>query len=160
MILSAQTIAELCNPELKFPMIVPFEGRKTIVDGMSYGLSACGYDIRVKQDLILSPNDFVLASSIERFEIPRTVMGEVKDKSSWARHGLTVQNTVIEPGWGGFLTLELKNIGNETIRIRQGCPIAQVIFKRLDYATMLPYTGKYQNQEDRPVPSRKEPTRG
>jgi dCTP deaminase len=55
-------------------------------------------------------------------------------------------NTVIEPGWRGFLTLELSNNLNEDLEILTGDPIAQILFELLDRPTDQPYTGKYQDQ--------------
>lgn len=94
-------------------------------------------------------NNFTIASAMEEFEMPADMIGRVHDKSSWARQGLSVFNTVIEPGWKGFLTLELVFHGDEEITIEAGSPIAQVIFEHTVHAA--PYTGKYQNQADRPV---------
>jgi dCTP deaminase len=139
MILSAQTIRQL-QP------ITPFNER-TKDFGMSYGLSAAGYDIRIAEGLFLAAGEFYLASSMEEFNMPNDVLAYVKDKSTWARRGLCVQNTVIEPGWKGFLTLELTNHNKfEAIPIRKGMPIAQIVFHRLDEPTEQPYDGKYQNQ--------------
>jgi dCTP deaminase len=153
MILSAQTIRRLCDSRtFKEPMLSPFH-EKTVENGMTYGLSSCGYDIRLKQDLVLYTDGFILGSSMEEFCIPTNIMAVVHDKSSLARRGLSVFNTVIEPGWKGFLTLELKNQGIERIYLPAGSPIAQIIFRYLDEPTELPYEGKYQNQADRPVPA-------
>ena len=63
-------------------------------------------------------------------------------------------NTVIEPGWRGFLTLELRNMSNKKIFIPNGCPIAQVVFHRLDQECEKPYSGKYQDQERGPQGAR------
>lgn len=145
MILPAQEIRRLC-------FINPFCER-TRSHGMSYGLSAAGYDIRVKQELNLIPGVFYLASTVEYFNMPLDVMGIVHDKSTLARMGMAVQNTVIEPGWAGFLTLEITNHGPHVIRLEEGSPVAQIVFHRLETATDQPYEGKYQHQEDRPVPA-------
>lgn len=129
----------------------------------SYGLSEAGYDIRIKQNIIFEPSTnsifidgkyhgsgtFVLASSIEKFTMPNCLVGTVKDKSTWARRGLAVQNTVIESLWHGHLTLELSYMGQERLEIPAGEGIAQVLFMRLE--NMAEYRGKYQNQADRPV---------
>lgn len=142
--------------------------------GVSYGLSEAGYDIRIKQEvriekrlypageiwevflngcLVDTNTKFCLASSVEEFHIPGNLVGIVHDKSTWARQGLSVFNTVIEPGWKGFLTLELVHHGQQNLIIPAGAGIAQVIFSHItdiaDYGN-----GKYQNQEDRPVESR------
>lgn len=148
MILSAQTIRSL-QP------VRPFEERG-VIRGRSYGLSVAGYDIRVAQDIWLRAGEFALASSVERFHMPADVLAMVKDKSSWARVGLSVFNTVIEPGWRGYLTLELKNQGSSLLCIQAGDPIAQIIFQWLDVKTEKPYCGKYQDQEAGPQPARLE----
>jgi len=119
--------------------------------GVSYGLTEAGYDVRIKQEVRLNPqNKFVLASTIERFEMPNHLVGVVHDKSTWARQGLSVFNTVIEPTWEGYLTLELVYHGNGELLIPAGAGIAQVLFYGLlqeaSYAD-----GKYQNQPDEPV---------
>lgn len=122
--------------------------------GVSHGLSEAGYDIRIKQRIWLNRSRrFELASAIEEFDMPDDLVGIVHDKSTWARQGLSVFNTVIEPGWKGFLTLELVYQGNgDGIVIPAGAGIAQVIFHRtFDRAA---YAGKYQNQDDCPVEAR------
>lgn len=131
---------------------------RTVLHGMSYGVGAAGYDVRVAESVLLLPGAFALASTMERFEMPDDVLGIVHDKSSWARKGIAAQNTVIEPGWRGFLTLELTNHGNETILILGGSPIAQIIFHRLEEPADAPYSGKYQDQERGPQAARYEDT--
>lgn len=162
MILPAQTIRNLCNPPLSFhpPMIVPFYDRADF-DGLSFGLSPAGYDVRIAESVDLGwmlgqdRINFTLASTIERFVIPTDILARVCDKSTWARRGLAVQNTVIEPGWEGHLTLELTFHANKgTIFIERGSPIAQIIFERLEAPTDQPYTGKYQNQKPGPQVAR------
>jgi dCTP deaminase len=145
MILSAQSIRRL-------GIISPFSER-TVVRGLSYGLSSCGYDVRVKETVVLRKGyAFSLASTIEHFDMPFHVVGRVHDKSTWARRGLAIQNTIIEPGWRGYLTLELSNNCPEnTIVVEAGDPIAQIIFELLDEPTEAGYNGKYQDQPGRPV---------
>jgi len=133
---------------LKQPLS-PMEDRQK-VHGMTFGLGPAGYDIRVAEYVHLPPGAFRLASSVERFHMPNDLLGVVHDKSTWARLGVTVQNTVIEPGWKGYLTLELCNHGREDVEILMGSPIAQVIFHLLDQPTKRPYKGKYQNQAPGP----------
>lgn len=135
--------------------------------GCSYGMSEAGYDIRIAEDIIFEPGgkwkspsivrylrnaewpdptiygNFCLASTIEEFQMPNNLTGIVHDKSTWARRGLSVFNTVIEPGWNGFLTLELVFNGSEPIRIESGTGIAQVIFH--ETRQQAKYEGKYQN---------------
>lgn len=123
--------------------------------GNSYGLSACGYDMQIDQDVTI-PCDgrLVLASTEEHFSLPADVVGIVHDKSSLARAGLCVKNTVAEPGWRGHLTLELTNTGSQPIELKTGDAVAQVIFHRLDAPTVLPYRGKYQDQARGPQSAR------
>lgn len=143
--------------------------------GVSYGLVEAGYDIRIKQAVHFKPplyhfsgtqvrpglahvegfdpkyGNFALASAIEEFTMPTDLVGIVHDKSTWARKGLSVLNTVIEPGWNGHLTLELIFNGDEELIIPAGTGIAQVIFHQI--AHQRSYQGTYQHQEDRPVRS-------
>lgn len=129
----------------------PFVERSVHGVGASYGLSSCGYDIRIKQTLFLRPGSFRLASTVERFDMPDDVAAVVHDKSTLARLGIALQNTFIEPGWRGWLTLEITNHGGRYVRLEAGQPIAQVVFHRLDGRSAQPYAGKYQDQADRPV---------
>jgi dCTP deaminase len=120
--------------------------------GVTHGLSQAGYDIRIAQDIVLHPfKRFTLASAIEKFDMPDDLIGIVHDKSSWARRALSVQNTVIESGWRGFLTLELFYAGWGVLRIPAGAGIAQVVFHQL--ANPARYVGRYQDQPSRPVPA-------
>jgi dCTP deaminase len=146
-VLSRQTIQRL-------GIISPCADR-TSAHGLTYGLSPAGYDLRIDlgSDLDrreIAPGEFLLAATVERFAMPPDVLGVVHDKSTWARRGLCVQNTVIEPGWRGYLTIELTHHGREPILIDQGVAIAQVIFHLLDEPTDQPYAGKYQDQEAGP----------
>ena len=143
---------------------------KRKLHGVSYGLSEGGYDIRIKQEISFEVHSngssivhvdgnchyttgrFSLASSLEEFTMPPTLLGIVHDKSTWARKGLSVFNTVIEPGWNGFLTLELVYNGEDELVIPAGAGIAQILFHEVSSAAY--YEGKYQNQEDKPVPAR------
>lgn len=142
MILSYQTIKALGEQGL---LVTPMPPR-TRIHGLSYGLGPGGYDIRVAEGFTMWPGRFKLASSVERFNMPDDVTGMVCDKSTWIRRGLSVHNTVIEPGWSGYLTLELKMVGFHWVEVQPGSPIAQVLFMRLDEPTQAPYKGKYQDQ--------------
>ena len=138
---------------LKAAPIADMLGTKEQAHGVSHGLTEAGYDIRIKQGVIMNrSNRFVLASSVERFNMPTHLVGVVHDKSTWARRGLSVFNTVIEPGWHGWLTLELVYHGSENLIIPDGAGIAQVLFHELH--SVASYDGKYQGQEDRPVEAR------
>lgn len=145
MTLPYQEIARRCK--LAPPMVFPFHER-TVFNGMTYGVGPAGYDIRISETLWLFPMVGRLASSIEKFHIPSDIIAEVKDKSTWARRFVFVQNTVIEPGWCGYLTLELTNDSLLPVKIYAGTPIAQVLFRPLVTPTDKPYKGKYQNQKE------------
>lgn len=164
MIYNAQTLLEAAP-------IVNMETSKKRDHGVSYGLAEAGYDIRLKQDIRFIPKmptvdgssydviyvdgylhtygRFVLASAIEEFDMPDNLVGVVHDKSTWARHGLSVFNTVVEPSWNGFLTLELVYFGPEILHIPAGVGIAQVLFHHT--AESGKYEGKYQSQANKPV---------
>ena len=157
MILSAQSILTRCVRcegtewvPLAFPMIEPFHDR-TVFNGMTFGLGPAGYDVRIDQSFTLWPKQFRLASTMERFEVPRDITFKVEDKSSWARKGLSLFNTTGEPGWEGYLTLELVNHSWRPLRFERGMPIAQIVFHQLDRPTSQPYSGKYQDQRAGPV---------
>jgi dCTP deaminase len=125
-------------------IITPF-CEKTVENGLTYGVNAVGYDIRLAEDLRSNEkNNFSLASSMEHFTMPDNIVAFVHDKSTLARMGLSVQNTVIEPGWVGYLTLEIAFHREQLRWLSKGSPIAQVIFHRLD-KPVNPYSGKYQN---------------
>lgn len=149
--------------------IEPFAESKQAC-GMSYGLTSAGYDIRLGsiqhprdpnkvfpngiESWNLQPGEFLLAASYERLSIPNDLQAIVHDKSTLARQGIALQNTVLEPGWEGYITLELSNHGPKAVRILVGQPIAQVVFHMLDKPTDLPYRGKYQDQSAEPTPAK------
>jgi dCTP deaminase len=157
MVLSAQSIRSRCL-ERTPPLLTPFVERSVSPGGRSLGLSSASYDVRIDQDVIIPARGFVLASTVERFAMHADLVGTVKDKSSWARLGLAVQNTLLDPGWCGYLTVELSNHSNAEIRIARNEPIAQIMFELLDQPTEQPYPaeGKYQNQERGPQGARNE----
>jgi len=138
MILVAQTLRVS-------PPLWPFVERG-VAFGMTYGLGPCGYDIRVVESFILWPKSNRRCSSLEFFDIPPSMAARVHDKSTWARRFVVVQNTFLEPGWRGYLTLELSNHSWSVVRIQHGMPIAQVTFELLDKPTDKPYRGKYYDQ--------------
>jgi dCTP deaminase len=153
-------------------------GTKIYEKGVSYGLGEAGYDIRIKQEInftrdfflrrcvervefssdpfrdhktLREPGNFVIASAMEEFTMPSDMVGIVHDKSSWARRGLSVFNTVIESGWRGFLTLELVYHGSKDLHIPAGSGIAQVVFHQVSNPAQ--YRGRYQDQANEPVPA-------
>jgi dCTP deaminase len=158
---------------LKFTPLDPMESEKIRFQGTSYGLSEAGYDLRIKQDItfvksaygdhviVKDPDQeesetffgsFCLASTIERFAMPNFLVATIKDKSTWARQALSVFNTVVEPGWHGWLTLELVYHGQNNLHIPAGSGIAQALFSSL--SDMSSYgEGKYQNAGNFPQPA-------
>jgi dCTP deaminase len=132
----------------------PMSGMKLREHGVSYGLAEAGYDLRIKQAVTLHPfRRFALASTIERFDMPENLVAIIHDKSTNIRRGLMVGNSVAEPGWQGWLTLELFYFGWKPLRIPAGAGIAQAIFHETAEARSYG-NGKYQNQPDRPVEAR------
>lgn len=151
-VLSSQSIR-------KRGIFTPFNER-TIHKGMTFGLGPAGYDVRIAETVELgvqrtsritySVPRSALASTMEHFNMPDDCVAYVKDKSTWARRFVLVQNTIIEPGWRGFLTLEITYDGDDGIVIEAGSPIAQIVFHKLDEPTEQPYNGKYQDQASGP----------
>ena len=143
-VLSGQTIRRL-------GIVMPCYDRTVHEGGMPYGLGPAGYDLTLdlgqEDTAYLTHSDrFCLAATREQFFMPPNVVGTVHDKSTLARQGLSVFNTVIEPGWRGFLTLELAYNGTQPLRLSRGMPIAQVVFSFTDEVVERPYSGRYQDQ--------------
>lgn len=136
-------------------MIKPFTER-SVAFGMSYGLSHAGYDVRLAEDVLLWPKGIALASTIEKFDMPTDIVGELVNKSSMARRFIVQPNTRLEPGWRGYLTLEIINLTWRFARLRAGMPIGAIEFKLLAAPTEFPYGGKYQDQPSGPVSARTE----
>jgi dCTP deaminase len=155
-VLSAQTIKYYCQ---NHRLLTPWTDRG-VVQGKSYGIGPCTYDVRISENIKLGPKftkeACALASTIERFELPDNICAHVMDKSSWARHFLGCYNTHLDPGWRGYLTLELRNDTMEEQTIIAGWPIVQIKFEFLDKPTNQPYNGKYQDQESGPQAARYE----
>ncbi|MDP9328115.1 MAG: dCTP deaminase [Actinomycetota bacterium] len=121
-------------------------------------------DVKQKQDLtelvevkpdepfILHPGEFVLGSTLERVSIPDDLVARLEGKSSLGRLGLLIHSTAgyVDPGWDGFLTLELSNVANLPITLYPGMKIGQISFFQLTTAAETPYGSagnKYQNQQ-------------
>ena len=162
----------------KYRMLDPFEEHLKRNGVISYGLSSMGYDIRVTDEYkiftnvrqavvdpkqfnpdsfvdfkgaicVIPPNSFALARSVEYFRIPRSVMGVCLGKSSYARCGIVVNITPLEPGWEGHLTIEISNTTPLPARIYSQEGIAQVLFFEAGAVPEISYAdrkGKYQGQ--------------
>ena len=161
-------------------MIAPFAREQVKKANISFGLSSFGYDIRLArefklfnppQELIVDPkkmkenlfrsvevdvctipaNSFVLGRSLEYFKMPNNVLGIVVGKSTYARCGIVVNVTPLEPGWEGFLTISISNTAPCPVKIYAQEGIAQVLFFESDQDCGLSYRdkkGKYQGQKD------------
>ena len=156
-------------------------GGKRIV---SYGTSSYGYDIRCSEEFkiftninstivdpkefdaksfvdfkgpvcIIPPNSFALARTIEFFRIPRNVLTICLGKSTYARCGIIVNVTPLEPEWEGHVTLEFSNTTPLPARIYANEGVAQVIFIESDEVCETSYRdrgGKYQGQKGVTLP--------
>lgn len=145
---------------------------------ISYGLSSYGYDVcsadefkiftnikssivdpknfdhnsfvDVKSDVcIIPPNSFVLARTVEYFKIPRNVLVICLGKSTYARCGIIVNVTPLEPEWEGHITLEFSNTTNLPAKIYAHEGVAQLIFLEASEECEVSYKdrqGKYQGQ--------------
>ncbi|HEY6820667.1 MAG TPA: dCTP deaminase [Burkholderiales bacterium] len=157
-----------------------FEGKKIV----SYGTSSYGYDIRCSTEFkiftninativdpkhfdeknfvdfkgevcIIPPNSFALARTVEYFRIPRNVLTICLGKSTYARCGIIVNVTPLEPEWEGHVTLEFSNTTPLPARIYANEGVAQVIFIESDEVCETSYRdrgGKYQGQKGVTLP--------
>ena len=165
-------------------MIEPFERGQVRKGVISYGLSSYGYDIRVSSEFkvftnvhnalvdpknfddrsfvdihgpecIIPPNSFALARTEEYFRIPRGVLAICVGKSTYARCGLVVNVTPLEPTWEGYLTLEISNTTPLPAKVYGGEGIAQLLFLEGDEEPEVAYRdrkGKYMNQQGVTLP--------
>lgn len=108
----------------------------------------------------VNPGMFVLASTLERVKLPAHIAATVHGKSTWARRGLMVEAAgLVDPGFDGTITLELKNLSHLPILLSAGDRICQMSFHAIDTSVLRPYgsTGlgsHYQGQ------TKAEPARG
>lgn len=99
--------------------------------------------------LIIPPNGFVLGHTVEYFRIPRDIVVVCLGKSTYARLGLVVNVTPLEPEWEGQVVIEISNTTNRPVAIHAGEGIAQFLFMKGDAPCLLSYkdrAGKYQGQ--------------
>ncbi len=109
---------------------------------------------------VLHPGEFVLASTLEKFTLPPNLAGRLEGKSSLGRLGLLTHSTAgfIDPGFSGYITLELSNVANLPMTLWPGMKVGQLALFRMSSPAEVPYgTGalgsKYQGQRG-PTPSR------
>ena len=159
-------------------MIKPFVSKQVRKGKISFGLSSYGYDARVSNEFkiftnvnsgivdpkvfkkesfvtkigkecIIPPNSFALARTIEYFKIPEDVLVICLGKSTYARCGIIVNVTPLEPEWEGHVTLEFSNTTNLPAKIYAGEGVAQMLFFESDEECDTSYKdrgGKYQGQ--------------
>jgi len=110
-------------------------------------------EVEPEEPFILHPGEFVLGSTLERVRLPDDLVARLEGKSSLGRLGLLIHSTAgyVDPGWDGFLTLELSNVANLPITIYPAMKIGQISFFRLTTPAEMPYgskatRSKYQGQ--------------
>ena len=165
-------------------MINPFEENQIRDNKISYGLSSYGYDARVSNEFkiftninsevvdpknfkqsnfiskkvsecIIPPNSFVLASTVEYFKIPNDIMVICLGKSTYARCGIIVNVTPLEPGWEGYVTLEFSNTTPLPAKVYANEGAAQFIFLKGNEKPEVTYAdrdGKYMKQKGVTLP--------
>ncbi len=101
-----------------------------------------------KDEIVIPPNSFLLATTMEYVKLPYNITAFVEGRSSIGRIGLFIQNAGwVDPGFEGTITLELYNSNRLPIRLKSGRRICQIVFAMMDREAMHPYRGKYQGQK-------------
>ena len=166
-------------------MIEPLAESQVREGVISYGVSSYGYDLRVADEFkiftnvnttivdpkhfdeksfvefrgpvcIIPPNSFALARSVEYFKIPRNVLTVCVGKSTYARCGIIVNVTPLEPEWEGFVTLEISNTTPLPAKVYSNEGLCQIIFLESDELCEISYKdkkGKYQAQKGIMLPT-------
>ena len=169
---------------LEKEMIKPFVSEQKGGNNISYGLSSFGYDARVSNEFkiftdvdsaivdpknfksnsfvsrkakecVIPPNSFVLASTVEYFKVPKDILVICLGKSTYARCGIIVNVTPLEPGWEGHVTLEFSNTTPLPAKIYANEGVAQFIFLKGNEKPSVTYAkrkGKYMKQKGVTLP--------
>lgn len=164
--------------------IEPFAPQQHRPGTISYGVTSYGYDVRVDRRFkvftnvwgttvdpknfnaksfvdieddhcIIPPNSFALAETIEYLEVPRDMIAICVGKSTYARCGIIVNVTPLEPEWRGRVTIEISNTTPLPAKIYAGEGIAQMLFLRAEAVCKTSYAdkkGKYQDQSGLTLP--------
>ncbi|MER3415115.1 MAG: dCTP deaminase [Gemmataceae bacterium] len=164
--------------------IDPLAQGQRIPGVISYGITSYGYDVRIGRRFkvftnvygavvdpknfspaafvdvegdfcLIPPNSFALAETVEYFEIPRDVLAICVGKSTYARCGIIVNITPLEPEWRGRITLEISNTTPLPAKIYANEGIAQIVFLRAERVCRVSYAdkkGKYQDQKGLTLP--------
>ena len=160
-------------------MIMPFNKEQVSKGVISFGVSSYGYDMRIADEFkiftnvnniiidaknfnesnffdfkgdicIIPPNSFVLGRSVEYFKIPREVLAICLGKSTYARCGIIINVTPLEPEWEGYITIEISNTAPLPTKIYANEGIAQILFIQASDICEISYSdkaGKYQAQK-------------
>jgi len=164
--------------------IEPFAPMQRRPGTISYGVTSYGYDMRVGRKFkvftnafcaivdpknfdsrsfvdveadfcLIPPNSFALAETVEYIEIPRDIIAVCVGKSTYARCGIIVNVTPLEPEWRGKVTIEISNTTPLPAKIYAGEGIAQILFFRAEALCKTSYAdkaGKYQDQKGLTLP--------
>jgi len=160
-------------------MIEPFCDKQVREGVISYGLSSYGYDMRIADEFkifkgiqntvidpkrlaqeifsdfkgdvcVIPPNSFVIGRSVEYFRIPREVIAICLGKSTYARCGIIINVTPLEPEWEGYVTIEISNTAPLPAKVYVNEGIAQILFLETSEICEISYadrSGKYQAQK-------------
>ena len=123
----------------------------SVVDDTAAGMISLDNEIKYKtitaDTYTVLPGQFVLATTMEYFELPDDLTAFVEGRSSLGRMGLFIQNAGwVDPGFKGEITLELFNANRCAIELKSGRRVGQLVFAKLDDHALVPYNGKYQGQ--------------
>jgi dCTP deaminase len=176
MLKSSLWIKEQAEKNRLLDPFIPVSVRQGVI---SYGLGPYGYDLRLDKtykkpldaDMVLDPHQvgesdfiscsddlilippghFILGKSLEYFRMPKKILGLVFGKSTYARCGIIVNVTPLEPEWTGYLTISIANCGPRPVALHPLQGIAQVIFIESADLPVFSYKdldGKYNGQND------------
>ena len=163
----------------KYSLINPFINHSERENTISYGLGPYGYDLRLANEykkikganvsidpytitdndyealsgniIEIAPNSYILGKSLEYIKMPKKILGLVFGKSTYARAGILVNVTPIEPEWEGFLTISISNVSGNKVKLHPLQGIAQIVFFESDLPPLYSYSdlkGKYNKQND------------
>jgi dCTP deaminase len=114
-------------------------------------LSAClnpaGYDLRCSKTVVLKPKHYELVATLETVELGLGVVAFLHIRSSLAREGVIGSFAVVDPGFRGQLTLNLHNVSEKEVTLKEGERIVQIVFHRLGSRAKTGYNGSYQNSK-------------
>ncbi|KKM81402.1 hypothetical protein LCGC14_1330160 [marine sediment metagenome] len=103
-----------------------------------------GLDLRLQESIALMPGKFTLGLTAEIVRMPNDLMGFCNLRSSWARRGIIIPPTIVDPGFRGRLVIEMVNFSEEMIVLQEGERFLHLIIAKVTGA--IPYCGQYQNQ--------------